>query len=295
MLRQVKDMVFRILRNPRYFGYYLKNLHLVRDHFPRLHAALAKRKELDLGRAVENPLKLHVVLRTTDRVLNLNANRDLEQIGLVTKRDVIALGGCSLFGAAQRFAEKYGHERLKITLVSDNLSDAGLALYRKGAERVGIAFDVVPSKGHGNGPSFQSQIDRALMDDDATIEFICEDDYLMCEETLLYPFEVMQKYANVAGFSPHFHPGRVHSQDIGKIAVAQQRLCCRVPNTCCTFFIRRSVVKKYESKLRLYDGWEDGSVNEIWRKNICLSPLGWTLAEHLHRSDLSPFQKLIEE
>ena len=82
----------------------------------------------DLGESVERPLSLHVILRTTDAVMNMNSSRNLEEIGIVTKRDVIEKGGCSLFGAAKRFVEKFGRDRLRITLVLDRMSEEGLSL-----------------------------------------------------------------------------------------------------------------------------------------------------------------------
>ena len=51
-----------------------------------------------------------------------------------------------------------------------------------------------------------------------------------------------------------------------------------------------NVRQRFLQKLPLwmYDGFETGSVNVAWRKGICLAPLGWTMAAHLHGCDLSP-------
>ena len=291
MAKGLGEIFRRCLEKPAYFGYFIKNVHPVRDHFPSLYAALERRKSnFDLGGGC-HVSKLHVILRTTDAVMNLNASRGLEHLGLETKRDVIAHGGCTVFAAARVFVRKFGHARLRVTLVVDGLSEAGLTMYRERAAFAGIDFDVVQSKGHGNGPSFQTQIDIALQDDENGVALILEDDYALDEDALVYPFLVLQSHTNVAGINPHFHPDRVRFQDIGKLVVLDGRLCCRVPSTCCTFFIRNVIAKRYESKLRLYDGWEAGSVGAIWAKEICLAPLGWTLAEHLHKSDLSPMFK----
>jgi hypothetical protein len=54
-----------------------------------------------------------------------------------------------------------------------------------------------------------------------------------------------------------------------------------------------SKIREYERCLRVYDGWEKGSVGCAWEKEICLAPFGWTLAEHLHLSDLSPVGDLL--
>ena len=290
MIRQIKMLAQKCAKNPRYCGHLLRSAPALLSWVYRTRRGPMR---FDLGEPVERPLSLHVILRTTDAVMNMNSSRALEEIGIVTKRDVIEKGGCSLFGAAKKFAEKFGRDRLRVTLVLDRMSEEGLSLYRERAAEAGVEFDVVQAKGHGNGPSFQTQIDVALADDDATIELIFEDDYLMSEDALVYPFEVMCAHSRVGGFNPHFHPDRVRFQDAGKLAVIQKRLCCRVPSTCCTFFVRRGLLKKYESKLRFYDGWEVGTVNALWKREICLAPLGWTLAEHLHRTDLSPVTALV--
>ncbi len=281
------------MNDPHRLEYYFKNMPELFCRFCIPKRIAGRNRRFDLGKSIDSPLSLHVILRTTDAVMNMNSSRALEEIGIVTKRDVIKMGGCSLFGAAKKFVEKYGRDRLRITLVLDNMSEEGLSLYRARAAEAGVAFDVVQAKGHGNGPSFQTQIDIALADDDATIELIFEDDYLMGEDALVYPFEILSEHSRVGGFNPHFHPDRIRFQDYGKLAVLKKHLCCRVSSTCCTFFVRRGLLKKYEPRLRSYDGWEVGTVNAIWKKEICLAPLGWTLAEHLHRSDLSPVQTLV--
>ena len=54
-----------------------------------------------------------------------------------------------------------------------------------------------------------------------------------------------------------------------------------------------SQMRRCEKYLRSYDGGEGGTVNVVWKKGICLSPIGWTMAEALHRQELSPVNDLI--
>lgn len=287
MLSRLAKLIRRTAGNPRYFVYFWRNVSLVKDHLPWLYRYFLCKRCLDLGGVF--PLKrLHVVLRTTDTVMNLNASRKLEDVGIVTKLDVIRMGGCSLFPAARKFVERFGSGNLTITLVADNLSSAALALYRASGEQFGLSFDVVQARGHGNGPSFQTQIDVALKDDDETLELILEDDYMLNDDVLIVAFELLRNHSKVIGFNPHFHPDRIRFQDVGTLAVVDGRLYCRVPSTCCTFFMPHAAMMRYRRNLRLYDGWEKGSVGCAWEREVCLAPLGWTLAEHLHRSDLSP-------
>ena len=287
MISQLKNALTKARRNPRYLWYFWQNIDIMRDHFPRLHRCLQRDRSLDLG-GEAGLSRLHVILRTTDSVMNINATRQLEEIGIKTRNDVIRKGGCSLFPAAARFAQKFGKDNLKISLVVDRLSIAGMSQYKEAAAAVGLDFDVVEAGGSGNAPTFHSQIDIALRDGDDTLALILEDDYCIDPEAFSICFSVMCGHDKVIGMTPHFHPDRVHRQDVGRLSAIDGRLFCQVFSTCCTFFMPVRHMRRFEKCLRLYDGWEKGSVGVAWSKGVCLSPLGWTMAEHLHRSDLSP-------
>lgn len=290
---RLRRVLLKTKQNPRYFWYYVRNVgdYVIRSYFPALYGFF-KPKDLDLG-GPGGLKQLHVILRTTDTVMNINAPRHLEDIGIVTRNDVIRLGGCSLFKAGAQFAKTYGQENLRITLVVDRLSDTGMNQYREAAEEAGLSFDVVPAKGHGSGPTFQSQIDIALQDSDETLAFILEDDYLLCDDAFTTCFRIMRDHSNVIGMNPHFHPDRVRRHDTGKLVSIDGKLYGQIFNTCCTFFMPVSSMRKYEKHLRVFECWEDGSINAIWNRGLCLSPLGWTMSEALHRSELSPVNDII--
>ena len=291
MIPQLKRALCKARNNPRHLWYFLQNVDILRDHFPQAWRRLRERHRLNLG-SPRDISRLHVILRTTDSVESVNSSRNLADIGIHSKHDVIRTGGCSLFPAARAFADRFGADRLAITIVTDRLSKKGLALYETAAKENGILFDLISSKGQGNGPSFQTQIDIALADSDDTLVFILEDDYLLDRDSLTIGFELMRVHSGVGGFNPHFHPDRVRMQDIGLMAALDGRLYCRIPSTCCTFFMTATDFRRFQTHLRLYDGWENGSIGYAWRKSICLAPLGWTLAEHLHRAELSPVSPL---
>lgn len=295
MIELIKQVIGKTKENPLYFGYFCRNSGVFRRHFPIIYSLFPKRnkpKILDLGSKTQLK-KLHVILRTTDAVMNINASRQLEQVGIVTKNDIIRVGGCSLFKAGAQFAEHFGKDDIHITLVTDRLSENGLAQYREAATAAGLSFDTVEAKGHGNGPTFQTQIDVALQDGDDTVALILEDDYLLDESAFTTCFRIMRDHGNVIGMNPHFHPDRERRQDIGKIVTIDGKLYCRISNTCCTFFMPVCHMRRFTKYLRVYDGWEDGAVNVAWKKELCLSPLGWTMAEHLHRTELSPANTLL--
>lgn len=291
---KLKRVFIKTKRNPRYLGYYVRNIskYIMQRYVPSIYGFF-KPKDLDLGQPC-GLRKLHVILRTTDTVMNINAPRNLDDIGIVTRNDVIRVGGCSLFKAGAQFAQAFGKENLRITIIADRLSEVGRSQYQEAAKAVNLPFEFVEAKGHGSRPSFQSQIDIALQDDDETLALILEDDYQLDEDAFTTCFRVMRDHANVIGMNPHFHPDRIRRHDTGKLAVIDGKLYGQIFNTCCTFFMPVSQIKRYEKHLRVFECWEDGSINAIWKKGICLSPLGWTMSEALHRSELSPVTTLFK-
>ena len=288
MIAQAFKALRRAAKDPGYLLYYLKQVDLLRDHFPSLNQwRRVARKQLRLGGS-RTLSQLHVILRTTDRVLNVNGSRNLEAFGIVTKLDVIRAGACSLFPAARRFADEHGDGAIRITIVTDRLSDEGKALYTESAAKYALAVEFVDSRSDGNGPSFQTQVDVALRDRDDAVALFLEDDYLLSLDALVVPYAMLSECENVVGLNPHFHPDRLRRQDVKRFCAFDGRVFGRVDNSCCTFFVPVADLKKNLRHFRRYDGWEKGSINEVWKRGLFLAPFGWTLAEHLHKSDLSP-------
>lgn len=292
---KLKRVFIKTKRNPRYLGYYVRNIskYIMQRYVPSIYDFF-KSKDLDLGQPC-GLRKLHVILRTTDTVMNINAPRNLNDIGIITRNDVIKVGGCSLFQAGALFSQAFGKENLRITIIADRLSGTGRSQYQEAAKAVNLPFEFVEAKGHGSGPTFQSQIDIALQDDDETLALILEDDYLLYDDAFITCFRIMRDHTNVIGMNPHFHPDRIHKHDTGKLVVIDGKLYGQIYNTCCTFFMPVSQMRRYEKYLRVFECWEDGSINAIWKKGICLSPLGWTMSEALHRSELSPGTSLLKD
>lgn len=288
MIAQAIEALRRAAKDPGYLPYYLKNVDILRDHFPALNQWWrVDRKRLRLG-GPRTLSQLHVILRTTDRVLNVSGPRDLEALGVVTKRDVIRTGACSLFPAARRFADEHGDDAIRITIVTDRLSDEGKALYVQTAERHALPVEFVESRSGGNGPSFQTQVDVALRDPDDAVALFLEDDYLLSPDALTVPYAVLSECSNVVGLNPHFHPDRIRRRDVRRFCAIDGRVFARVDSSCCTFFVPVADLKRHLRHFRRYDGWEKGSINEVWKRGLFLAPFGWTLAEHLHKFDLSP-------
>lgn len=185
-----------------------------------------------------------MILRSTDRVLNVNGSRNLETLGIVTKMDVIRVGVCSLFPAARRFADEHGDGAIRISIVTDRLSDAGKALYAEMAEKHALSVEFVDSRSDGNGPSFQTQVDVASRDRDDAVALFLEDDYLLSPDALTVPYAVLSECSNVGGLNPHFHTDRIRRQGVSRFCAIDGRVFGRVDNSCCTFFVPVADLKK---------------------------------------------------
>ncbi|MGN0888066.1 MAG: hypothetical protein ACI4UY_04205 [Kiritimatiellia bacterium] len=284
------SVLVRALHDPGYLVYFFRNYHPIRTRFPRLDTYL-------IQRSLESRLKevpphngyrsIHIILRTTDAVVNVNSSRDLEDIGIFTKHDVIRMGARSVFRAARRFVAKYGVEALRMTIVTDRLSAEGRRLYACFGEESGIVCQFVEAD-QGNAATFRRQIEVAQLDSSDTLVAIFEDDYKCDENMFCEVFDIFNATRGLLGFCPHFHPDVIRRYTAVRIYKIMGRFYQAIPKTCCTFFIGAADIAKYRRHFLRYEGWEDASINDVWQKGICLSPCARTLAEHLHRSDLSP-------
>lgn len=234
--------------------------------------------------------RLHVILRTTDSVMNVNAERGLECIGIASKTDVIRKGSGSVAVATSVFSRRYDTDRIKVSIVADRLSAAGQRLYKE--MFVGVSVEFVESE-RGNAQTFRAQINLALKDSDDTLVAIFEDDYLTDPETFYSVFELFNSIPKLCGFTPHEHPDGIRNAQPTRIYRLRGRRYKLVQTTTCTFFAGVDLIRRWRRVLLHYDGYENLSINRVWKREICISPCGWTFSEHLHRTELSMEQTLI--
>lgn len=268
--------VQRVVRQPSYFMNGVRYMQwacrdFARRRWPRPDA-LAPRA---------NPFrKLLVVLRTSDFVQHCSSSRGLEEFGIKDKLDVVKRCGASFVVAAERFRRQFGADALRIVLVEDRLSEIGRAVYLPAGPLKEVGSEP------GNRETFQRQVDVASQADDETLVCFLEDDYILDPDMFCEAFELFNA-TSMAGFTPHFHPGLVNGGTNVRLLSVNGKFYAHVPTTTCTFFISATDVRKNLSRLRRYYGSELGNINEIWRHNVCLAPCCRTLAEHMHKSDLS--------
>ena len=280
----------RSIKDPMYAVYFLRNYRPIQTRFPQIASFFKKRSRWELlhekeGGAVYT--RLHVILRSTDAVVNVNSSRALECLGIVTKHDVIRAGAKTVFEAAAHFSREQGSDCLKLTIVTDRMSETGRRLYREFARQASLECEFVESA-PGNAATFRRQIELALEDSDDTLVAIFEDDYACAKDIFIEVYDLFNRTNGLIGFNPHFHPNLIAVHEPVRLYKLCGKLYQSVRTTCCTFFIGASDVRKHKRSFLRYEGWENASINDVWRRGICLSPCGRTLAEHLHRSDLSP-------
>jgi len=263
-----------------------------RKLFPVVHHWLGRESPyaLHANGDMSRYTRLHIILRTTDAVMNATAPRGLEEIGIRTKKDVIRMGAGSVAVAARAFLDKYGADKLTVSIVADRLSDDGRELYDELFQEV--PFEFVPSA-PGNANTFRSQIDLASKDDDKTLVAVYEDDYLTDPKAFTTAFSLFNGVPKLCGFTPHAHPDVLRSSLLTRIYKLQGHFYKLVRTTTCTFLAGADLIRRHRRDFIRYDGYENLSINRVWMKEICLAPCCWTLAEHLHCSDLSHVQMLV--
>lgn len=289
-LSHLLEFLRRSVKDPSYAVYFLRNYRLIRTRFPRVASFLRMRSRW--GRLCEKKggsvySRLHVIIRSTDAVVNVNSSRALECMGIVTKHDVIRAGAKTVFEAAARFCREHSSDCLKLTIVTDRMTETGRSLYREFSCQTSLDCEFVESA-PGNAATFRRQIELALEDSDDTLVAIFEDDYACAQDVFLEVYDLFNRTNGLLGFNPHFHPNLIAEHEPVRLYKLCGKLYQSVLTTCCTFFIGACDIRKYKRSFLRYEGWENASINDVWRKGICLSPCGRTLAEHLHRSDLSP-------
>lgn len=260
--------------------------------FPGLYLRMLREPAhiLTSGEALSRYTRLHVILRTTDAVMNVNQGRKLEKIGLHTKKDVIRMGSGSVATAAREFAARFGDDKLEVSIVADRLSKDGIELYDELFHGCRFRFE---SAAPGNAATFRKQIDLALRDDDKTLVAIYEDDYLTDPSAFCLAFKLFNTVQKLSGYTPHNHPDVLRNALLTRLYRIGGESFKMVHTTTCTFIAGADLIRRHRRSFYRYDGYENLSINRVWAKEVCLAPCGWTHAEHLHLSDLSPVQKLL--
>lgn len=233
---------------------------------------------------------INVILRTCDRVQAFSGNR-LRDFG--SKIEVMKKCTTSLRNSINNFINSGGSCNF---IVVDDHSSVEMVDYLKSLNPdLFICLD-----GTGNGESFGKCVDLAK--ECRGLVLLIEDDYLLKLEAIQSMVDSHLKIKNELGIEPCIYPSdypdRYKKLEPSYITLGIDRHYRSITSTTCTFMYDASIFKEFEKQLKVFCDYgkkpgitEANSVNLVYNKYICFSPIP-SLAEHYQYFDtLSPFYK----
>jgi glycosyltransferase involved in cell wall biosynthesis len=234
--------------------------------------------------------ELTVILRTCDRVQSFSNPRPRD---FGNKTDVIKKCAKSLKDSIDNFIENGGV--CKFIIIDDHSSDATVN-YLKSLK----PNSFIHLYESGNGASFGKCVDIAK--ELHGLVLLIEDDYLLKIECIRSMVDSYTKIKSDLKIEPCLHPtdypDRYRKLDPSYITLGSDRHYRSIKYTTCTFMYDSSVFREFEKQLKVFCDYgkkpgitENNSINLVYEKYMCFSPIP-SLAEHYQYFDtLSPFFK----
>ena len=244
--------------------------------------------------------KLNVILRTCDRMEKFSSQQQQVPRPFGTKKDIIkkcylslveSIGLCVAAGV-----------EVSLTVIDDHSSQETLDyLMLAVAMNDGCSFELIDLKGTGNGASLKACYVHARKNCEGPIFFI-EDDYLFEKsaiyECYMFQQDLMAKSPAPVVIHPVDYVDRYTNMYPSHITLGRSRHWRTIKHTTGTFLITKEILlDQWDhymefTKLGLVQGVsEDTSVNKVYEKYHCFSPIP-TLAEHYQENwTLSAYSK----
>jgi hypothetical protein len=235
-------------------------------------------------------MKLCIIFRTCEVVESVHGTP--RPFGL-TKKSVIDACFHSLLRALSNLQGD-----VSLVVVGDRLSRERQAFFAPSAQKMVIGE-------YGNGPSIEQTFRVADEQDEGTVLFFCEDDYLFVPHALAYMMDLYanrQRYfAALAQFHLFVHPPDYPDRYLwpdphtGAMTNFYQILLSdychwrQIPSTTYTFLCTKEAYVKHRATLwESAPNWNDRLLSErIYRNELCVSPLPG-LASHMHEGAMTP-------
>jgi len=232
--------------------------------------------------------KLNLILRTCDRVhaFSSNKKRDFGE-----KADVMRKCMTSIRESINFFTGRGGE--VQVDIVDDNSSNEMVSFINQT-----LPYNFVKLQNRGNGNSFKQCIELAKTKNG--LVFLVEDDYLMLPECIHSMVTSYNKIKNDINqeicMYPSDYPDRYKDVYRSYILLGTDRHYRQIKQTTCTFMCSSSVILEFEPQLANFYNYgiipgicEENSINLMYHKYMCFSPIP-SLAEHYqHIETLSPF------
>lgn len=235
--------------------------------------------------------ELSVILRTCDRVNAFSGSRPRD---FGTKKEVMLKCIKSLKDSIDYF-ESFGNKCV-VTIVDDHSSQEMVQFLKST-----LRGSFIGLKGSGNGESFGKCVDLAK--NMQGLVFLIEDDYLLKKECLLSMVSTYYKLKKELGISVCLYPSDYPDRYRGTIhpsyvLLGDDRHYRSIKHTTCTFMYESNIFSEFEQQLKIFCDYgkvpgitEDNSINLVYNKYLCISPIP-SLAEHYqYQETLSPFYR----
>ncbi len=239
-------------------------------------------------------MKLDILYRTCSRVNTFTGHPRFIN---VPKSEVIIRCLNSLLNSCS-FAQSYD---ISITVLDDNSDEETiLALYKLLKKYSNISSKILNIEGTGNGASLKANFEYARKNCQELIYF-CEDDYLhdssAIKEMLDTYYEIIKYTENgLLIIHPCDYPDRYREPYDSLILPGSKRHWRTVMHTTGTILLPIQVLENYCDNFIALANYgidpkisEDNTINMVYRKIMCISPIP-SLTVHLqYKSTLSPF------
>ena len=234
---------------------------------------------------------VNLIIRTCDRVhaFSSTKKRDFGE-----KSEVIQKCLNSVKLSIDYFVERGGS--VSVDIVDDHSSFDTINFIKEK-----FPYNFINLLNGGNGNSFKKCIELAKIK--KGLIFLLEDDYLMrleCITSLVESYSKIKKdIKQEICLFPSDYPDRYMNVYKSYILLGSDRHYRQIKHTTCTFMCDASIILEFENEISRFYNYgidpkvnEDTSINLIYQKYMCFSPIP-SLAEHFqHKETLSPFFKL---
>lgn len=237
--------------------------------------------------------ELTVILRTCDRVHSFSNSKPRD---FGSKQEVIKKCSQSLKRSIDHFINY--NNICRFIIVDDHSSEESLTFLKSLNPTTLINLHET-----GNGPSFGKCVDIAK--EMHGLVLLIEDDYLLKLECIKSMVDSYYKIKSDLSIEPCLHPvdypDRYKKLDSSYITLGSDRHYRSIKYTTCTFMYDSTIFKEFEKELKVFCDYgvkpgvtENNSINLVYNKYLCFSPIP-SLAEHYQYFDtLSPFFKVEE-
>lgn len=233
---------------------------------------------------------LTLILRTCDKVNAFSGHRPRD---FGSKSEVMKKCIASIADSLKYFEDAGG---TYTTIVVDDHSSPEMRSFI--TEKLGDVLLELDTP--GNGSSFVKCVDLAIESNE--LAFLVEDDYLLKPECIKSMVDTYTKLKaqtrSELCIHPTDYPDRYTSPHPSYILLGSDRHYRTINQTTCTFMYHSNVFKQYKEYLYKFSAYgsdptitEDNSINLVYQRVPCFSPIP-SLAEHYqYKETLSPFFK----